>query len=102
MFVYLLMRDIRGPSAGRAAAFLLAVSPGAVYYGRAFMPDTAMLCLAVGALYGCVRYLQTGSTRALVWGSASLALCILGKLPGDSGAVSNRGWPRGAPADGRQ
>jgi 4-amino-4-deoxy-L-arabinose transferase-like glycosyltransferase len=82
VFVYLLMRDIRGPSAGRAAAFLVAVSPGAVYYGRTFMPDAAMLCLAVGALYGFVRYLQTGSTRALAWGSASLALCILVKLPG--------------------
>jgi 4-amino-4-deoxy-L-arabinose transferase-like glycosyltransferase len=82
VLVYLLMRDIRGRSAGRAAAFLVAVSPGAVYYGRTFMPDTAMLCLGVGALYGCVRYLQTGSTRALAWGSASLALCILVKLPG--------------------
>jgi hypothetical protein len=82
VFVYLLMRAIRGPSAARAAAFLVAVSPGAVYYGRTFMPDTAMLCLAVGALYGFVRYLQTGSRRALAWGSASLALCILVKLPG--------------------
>jgi 4-amino-4-deoxy-L-arabinose transferase-like glycosyltransferase len=82
VLVYLLMRDIRSPSAGRAAAFLVAVSPGAVYYGRTFMPDAAMLCLAVGALYGFVRYLQTGSTRALAWGSASLALCILVKLPG--------------------
>ena len=81
MLVYLLMRDIRGPAAGRAAAFLVAVSPGAVYYGRTFMPDTAMLCLSVGALAGFVRYLQSGRPRALVWGSVALALAVLVKLP---------------------
>jgi hypothetical protein len=81
LLVYLLVRDVRDAAAGRAAAFLVAVSPGAVYYGRTFMPDTAMLCLSVGALAGFVRYLQNGSRRALGWGSAALALAILVKLP---------------------
>lgn len=81
LFVYLLVRDIRGRPAGRAAAFLVAVSPGAVYYGRTFMPDTAMLCLSVGALLGFVRYLESGRPRALAWGSVALAFAILVKLP---------------------
>ena len=81
VLVYLLVRDIRDAAAGRAAAFLVAVSPGAVYYGRTFMPDTAMLCLSAGALVGFVRYLQSGNRRPLAWGSVALALAILVKLP---------------------
>lgn len=82
LFVFLLMREMCGGAAGRAAALLVAVSPGAIYYGRTFMPDTAMLSFAVAALYAWIRYLTTGRTRALVWSSALLALCILVKLPG--------------------
>jgi 4-amino-4-deoxy-L-arabinose transferase-like glycosyltransferase len=81
VLVYLLVQAMRGRSAGRAAAFLVAVSPGAVYYGRTFMPDTAMLCLSVGALFAMVRYLESGSTSALRWGSAALSAAILVKLP---------------------
>jgi 4-amino-4-deoxy-L-arabinose transferase-like glycosyltransferase len=82
LFVFLLMREMRGSAAGRAAALLVAVSPGAVYYGRTFMPDTAMLCFAVAALYAWIRYLTTESRKALIWSGALLSLCILVKLPG--------------------
>jgi 4-amino-4-deoxy-L-arabinose transferase-like glycosyltransferase len=82
VFVFLLMREMAGSAAGRAAALLVAVSPGAVYYGRTFMPDTAMLCFAVGALYSWIRYLATDSLRALAWSCGLLSLCILVKLPG--------------------
>ena len=82
LFVFLLMREMYGGGAGRAAALLVAVSPGAVYYGRTFMPDTAMLCFAVGALYAWIRHLRTGSRKALIWSAALLSLCILVKLPG--------------------
>jgi hypothetical protein len=81
VLVYLLVQAMRDRPAGRAAAFLVAVSPGAVYYGRTFMPDTAMLCFSVGALFGSIRYLQTGSTRALAWGCAALSAAMLVKLP---------------------
>jgi 4-amino-4-deoxy-L-arabinose transferase-like glycosyltransferase len=79
--LYYLVAEIRGRPAGRAAALLVAVSPGAVYYGRTFMPDTAMLFFSVAAVLGVVRYLQTDNRRALMWGSAALALAILVKLP---------------------
>jgi 4-amino-4-deoxy-L-arabinose transferase-like glycosyltransferase len=79
--VYLLVTEMRGRPSGRAAAFLVAVSPAAVYYGRTFMPDTAMLFFSVAALLGFVRYLDTENSRALVWGSAMLAMAILVKLP---------------------
>jgi 4-amino-4-deoxy-L-arabinose transferase-like glycosyltransferase len=79
--VYLLVAEIENVPAARAAALLVAVSPAAVYYGRTFMPDTAMLFFSVAALLGLVRYLQTDSRRALMWGSAALTLGILVKLP---------------------
>jgi Dolichyl-phosphate-mannose-protein mannosyltransferase len=79
--VYVLARDLIDHPAGLAAAFLVAVSPGAVFYGRAFMPDTLMVCFSVGAILGFYRYLAQGSRRALLAGSASLALAVLVKLP---------------------
>ena len=81
VFVYFLMRGMQGAPPARAAALLVAVSPGAVYYGRTFMPDTAMLCLSVATLLGILRYLQSGRRAALWWGSAAFALAILVKLP---------------------
>jgi hypothetical protein len=80
--VYVLARDLIDRCAGLAAALLVAVSPGAVFYGRAFMPDTLMVCFSVAALIGFRRYVFDGSGRALLAGSASLALAILVKLPG--------------------
>jgi 4-amino-4-deoxy-L-arabinose transferase-like glycosyltransferase len=79
--VYLLARDLIDHPAGLAAAFLVAVSPGAVFYGRAFMPDSLMICFSVGAILGFHRYLSSRDGRALVAGSASLALAVLVKLP---------------------
>jgi Dolichyl-phosphate-mannose-protein mannosyltransferase len=79
--VYMLARDLIDHPAGLAAAFLVAVSPGAVFYGRAFMPDTLMVCFSVGAILGFYRYLTLGSHRALLAGSAALALAVLVKLP---------------------
>jgi hypothetical protein len=79
--VYLLARDLVDHPAGLAAAFLVAVSPGAIFYGRAFMPDSLMVCFSVGAILGFHRYLTRNSAHALLWGSVSLALAVLVKLP---------------------
>ncbi len=80
--MYLLAREFLGHAGGLAAAAFVAASPAAVFYGRAFMPDTLMICFSLGALLGFVRYAQAGRTAALVVGSAALALAILVKLPG--------------------
>src|SRR5215203_3343082 len=79
---YLLARLLLGMPAGLAAATLVAVSPSAVFYGRAVMPDTLMVFFSLAALLGFIRHGASGSVRALVWGSLSLALAILVKLPG--------------------
>ena len=79
---YLLAREFLGRAGGLAAAAVVAASPAAVFYGRAFMPDTLMVCFSLGALVGFVRYAREGRTGQLVAGSAALALAILVKLPG--------------------
>lgn len=78
---YRLGRLLLGRPAGRAMAFLLAVSPGAVFYGRAFMPEAPMLFFSAAAVAGFVEYFQCGAIAALVWGSAALALAGLVKIP---------------------
>ena len=48
-------------SAARAAAFLMAISPMAVFFGRIVIPDTPMVFCLVVALTGFVEYARTGS-----------------------------------------
>jgi 4-amino-4-deoxy-L-arabinose transferase-like glycosyltransferase len=82
LLTYLLARDLVDEPAGLAAATLIAASPGAVFYGRAYMPDSLMVCFSLGAILGFVRYFRTGSGRALAFGGLCLALAVLVKLPG--------------------
>lgn len=70
-----------GAGAGRAAALLVAASPAFVYYGRAFMPDTPMVCLSLVAVYGFARYFRTAQARMLLVGAVAAALAFLVKLP---------------------
>lgn len=70
-----------GRPVGRAAAFLLAISPSAIFFGRAFISDTPMLCFSVFAVWGFALYVDTGKTSALVWGTAAAALACLVKVP---------------------
>jgi hypothetical protein len=56
----------RNEVAGLGAALTFALYPGSIYYGRTFMPDTAMVCLATAAVYAAARWIvDDGGT----WGS---------------------------------
>ena len=77
--IYALAAELLGQAGGRAAAFLLAISPSAVYYGRTVMPEAPMLFFSIAGLLGFVRYFRTGSRRALVAGSSAAALAWLAK-----------------------
>jgi len=48
--------ELFGPLAGLLGAFLFAVAPGSVYYGRTFTPDMVMLCFMVGTLLFWLRW----------------------------------------------
>lgn len=67
--------------AGLIAAFFYAVFPGSVYYGRTFMPESAMVFFLTVALYAAARLLER--QRPSPWGSAGatalLALAYLAK-----------------------
>ncbi|MEO6835390.1 MAG: glycosyltransferase family 39 protein [Candidatus Tumulicola sp.] len=68
--------------AGITAAFFFAVFPGSVYYGRSFMPDTAMVFFLTAALYGLARFLLEDPTlapRMLARTAALLTFAYLAK-----------------------
>ncbi len=79
--LFCLATELLGASGGLAAAFLLAVSPAAVFFGRTFMPDSPMLFFWVAGVFAFVRYFRTGSRRALWLGSVAMALACLIKVP---------------------
>ncbi len=68
---YVLGRQLLDRAGGLAAATLVAVSPAAVFYGRAFMPDSLMICFSLAALVGFVRHATTGADAALDLAAAS-------------------------------
>ena len=68
--------------AGLIAGFFYAVFPGSVYYGRTFMPDSAMVFLLTAALYAAARLLldrERLATRGVAWTTALLTLAYLAK-----------------------
>jgi 4-amino-4-deoxy-L-arabinose transferase-like glycosyltransferase len=79
--LYGLGRELYGATGGLAAAFLLAVSPAAVFFGRTFMPDSMMLFFWVSGVFAFVRYCRTGSRHALWLGAAAATLACLAKIP---------------------
>ncbi len=47
--------------AGCVAALAFAIYPGSVYYGRTFMPDTAMTFFLTAAIYAASRWIDGGA-----------------------------------------
>lgn len=79
---YRLARSLGGSdAAGLAAAFFVAVSPSAAFFGRVLMPDTPMLFLSTVALIGFIEFARTNSGRWLAVGGISLGAACLIKLP---------------------
>lgn len=72
----------RSTAAGLTAALLFATYPGSVYYGRTFMPDSAMVFFLTAALYVTTRYLveqKAASWRGFGLAALLLALALLAK-----------------------
>src|SRR5689334_7051214 len=68
-------------SVANGAAFLLAVSPAAIFFGRIVIPDTPMVFFTVLALVGFAEFSRNDSTRWMWIGAASLTIACLLKLP---------------------
>jgi len=79
--IYALGARLFGRPAGRAAAFLFAISPSAVFFGRFFISDTPMVFYSVAAVLAWVVYLDTPSRAACLAGTICAALAFLVKIP---------------------
>jgi len=80
--LYRLARDAYGDErAALAAALVFATLPLSVYYGRAFMPEAAMLCASVAALHAFDRWTATGARRWYLLAAGATAMACLLKLP---------------------
>ena len=88
-------RPRRQAPVARAAAFLIAVSPMAVFFGRIVIPDTPMMLALVLALVGYVEYAYHRSTMWLAIGTLSLTIaCLLSCPRCFSGRRSSPRWCR--------
>jgi len=81
ILVFLLGRRWYSAPAGRGAAFLLAVSPSMVFFGRAFMSDTPMVTFMLAAVLVWDMYFERPSPPRLGYAIALTALGPLVKLP---------------------
>jgi len=70
-----------GRPAGRAAAFLFAIAPSAVFFGRFFISDTPMVFYSVAAVLAWVIYFERPTRAAALVGAACAALAFLVKIP---------------------
>jgi len=79
--LYALARELCGVTVARFAAFMFAIAPLDVFFGRAFMVDAAMLFFNVGAVYFFMRW--TGGGTSWTFAAAALfgALGFLVKVP---------------------
>ncbi len=80
--IYVLGRDLFSLAVGRGAAFLLAIAPSTVFFGRSVLSDTPMVTFSIAALLAWHRALATPSPARLAIATACTALAGLVKLPG--------------------
>lgn len=97
--IYVLGTRLFSRAAGRAAAFLFAVSPSLVYFGRAYLSDTPMVTFSIAAVIAWDRYFSEPRLARAASASLLTALAALVKLPAilvlapiGGLAMSYRGW----------
>jgi len=67
------------PGAGWIAAGLMAVSPIAVYYSRAFIQETLLSTFFISGLLACVRWRQSGAWSVAIGSGVALGLLVATK-----------------------
>jgi len=95
--IYFLGTRLFGRPAGRAAAFLLAISPSAVYFGRSFLSDIPMMTLMIVAVLAWDRYFDRPDTARAAMAALATALAALVKLPAILvfAPIAGVAWARG-------
>jgi len=95
-------RLFRSTVAGVAAAAVYTILPGAIYYSRTFMPDTAMVFFFTAAIYACARWFWDEgehSWRGFPAAALLLMLAFLAKpvalvaiVPVAAASIERFGW----------
>jgi len=81
VLIYCIARRLFGEPEARGAAFLFAISPAAVYFGRAFIVDTPTVFLSAAAILAFLTYVDEDNRPAAAIGVLCLALAWMAKLP---------------------
>lgn len=98
------LRRRLGVAGVTSAAWLLAVSPSLVYYGRDLIPETYLVVFTLALVAAASRWLETRRPGAFLWAAASAslmftvketALLAIATLLG--AAVLTRWWTAGEP-----
>src|SRR5690348_164131 len=79
-FLYELLNRRAGPLAARIGAFLYALLPYHLFFGRVFMPDVPALSLALGGLFFLDRWTGDRKPATLLTAAVFTAAAILQKL----------------------
>jgi len=77
IFIYLLTKKYFAETAALSAAAFFAFSPMAVYYNRAFMPESAMLFFSISGMYFLMKWLDNNKIVDYILSAILLSLAIL-------------------------
>lgn len=79
VWLILKLRRYIGYYGALAAALLVALSPGAVYYSRYFIHETMFVFFTLGIVVAALRFYETGRAKFVALGATSLALLFATK-----------------------
>jgi 4-amino-4-deoxy-L-arabinose transferase-like glycosyltransferase len=79
--LYLLVRRFLSNEIALWSAFIYAIIPLNIYYGRAFMVESAMLMCSVLGIYWFSKWLDEDNVRDFILSWLSISLAILLKIP---------------------
>lgn len=79
--IYLLVRKIINEETALWSALIYAILPLNIFYGRAFMPDSAMLICSVYGVYFFYKWVESDSIKHFILCGIFISLAALIKLP---------------------
>lgn len=75
--IYLIVAPISGALAGLASAFIFAILPFNVFYGRVILAEPMLVMFAMLTLYLYIKYVDSGKLAYWLTGALSLAVAIV-------------------------
>ncbi len=80
-FLYLLVRKIIDEITALWSCFLFAILPSLVFFGRAFMPESAILMSSILGIYFFLKWADSESWQDFLLSSGFITLACLLKIP---------------------